>query len=42
MLHINSLLGALFAGLRKATISFVISVRPNEQLGSNWTDIDET
>ena len=35
-----SLLGA-FAKLRKATISFVLSVCPSvrmEQLGSNWTD----
>jgi hypothetical protein len=37
------LLGA-FAKLRKATISFVMSVRPSvsmEQLGSHWTDFHE-
>jgi hypothetical protein len=37
-------LGA-FAELRKATISFVVSVRPSvhiEQLGSHWTDFHET
>ena len=34
----------VFAELRKATISFVMSVRPSvrmEQLGSPWTDFDE-
>jgi len=34
----------VFAKLRKATISFVMSVRPSvcmEQLGSHWTDFDE-
>jgi len=38
----------MFAELRKATISFVMSVRPSvrrsarkEQRGSQWTDIDE-
>jgi hypothetical protein len=32
-----------FEKLRKATISFVPSVRPirNEQLGSHWTDFHE-
>jgi len=38
----SSLLGA-FAKLRKATISFVMSVRLSvrlEQLGSQWTDFD--
>ena len=41
-------LGA-FAKLRKATVRFVMSVRPSvrlsvrkEQLGSHWTDFDET
>ena len=37
------LLGA-FAVLRKATISFVMSIRPSvhmEQLGSYWTDFKE-
>ena len=36
-------LGA-FVKLRKATISFVMSVRPSvrlEQLGSHWTDFHE-
>jgi hypothetical protein len=40
-------LGA-FTKLRKATFSFVISVRPSvrisvrmEQLGSRWTDLDD-
>jgi hypothetical protein len=33
-------LGAL-AKLQKSTISFVMSVRM-EQLGSHWTDFDET
>jgi hypothetical protein len=39
----SSILGA-FAKLRKATISFVLSVRPSvrmEQLGSHWTDFHE-
>ena len=37
-----SLLGA-FAKLRKATVSFLMSVRPctSEQLGSIWTDLHE-
>jgi hypothetical protein len=38
-----SFLGA-FAKLRKATISFVMSVRLSilvEQLGSHWTDVHE-
>ena len=38
-----AVLGA-FAKLRKATISFVMSVRPSvrmEQLGSRWTHIHE-
>ena len=37
-------LGA-FAESREANISFVMSVRPSsrmEQLGSHWTDFDET
>ena len=34
--HTCPFLGA-FARLRKATISFVVSVRPHEQLGSLWT-----
>jgi hypothetical protein len=37
------LLGA-FAKFRKATISFIMSVRPSahmEQLGSHWTDFHE-
>ena len=35
---------ALFAKLRKATLLFVMSVRPSvlmEQLGSHWTDFHE-
>ena len=39
----EQVLGA-FAKLRKATISFVMSVRPSariEQLGSHWTDFRE-
>jgi hypothetical protein len=39
----DSFLGA-FANLRKAAISFVVSVRPSvrmEQLGSNWRDFHE-
>jgi hypothetical protein len=48
--HINTLCGqnveflGAFAKLRKATISFVISVRPSvrmERLGSPWTDFRE-
>jgi hypothetical protein len=34
-----------FAELRKAAVSFVMSVRPSvrmEQLGSHWADFDET
>jgi len=34
----------MFAKLRKATINFVMSVRPSvhkEQLGSHWTDFHE-
>jgi hypothetical protein len=41
--HIYRVLGA-FAKLRKATISFVRSVRLSirmEQLGSHWTDFHE-
>jgi len=37
-------LAGAFAKLRKATINFVMSVRPSvcmEQLGSHWTDIHE-
>jgi len=36
--------GALSQNLRKATISFIMSVRPSirmEQLSSNWKDIYE-
>jgi hypothetical protein len=36
---IDVILG-VFANIRKATISFVMSVRM-EQLGSLWTDFDE-
>jgi hypothetical protein len=39
----RTILGA-FAKLRKATFSFVMSVRPSvrvEQLGSNWTDFNQ-
>jgi hypothetical protein len=41
--RVARLLGA-FAKLRKATISFVMSVRPSarmEQLGSHWIDFHE-
>ena len=43
-IHILYLLRA-FVKLRKATFSFVMSVRPSvrmEQLGSHWTDSDES
>jgi hypothetical protein len=29
-----------FATLRKATVFFVLTARPHEQLGSYWTDCD--
>jgi len=42
-MYVSQLLGS-FAKLRKATISFVMSVRPivrMEQLGSHWMDFHE-
>ena len=42
--QISAYLLGVFAKLRKATISFVMSVRPSvpkEQLGSHWTDFHE-
>jgi hypothetical protein len=41
---VNSPFLGAFAKLRKATVSFVMSVRPfvsGEQLGSHWTDFCE-